>query len=149
VFFFLAVTLSDFRFIEKENSIEMSFLYLSFFSSNFYLNAKVTKHQVFDFRRSKLVSVIQCFKSFATQTVKHFNHDFQLFDTHLQIIWHFLHPFSIFKFVIIFKNGFCHSELVSESHFVVILSLSKNLILDLNLKYILHTSYYIIQSSQY
>ena len=52
------------------------------------------KRLVFDFQRSKLVSVIQCFKSFATQTVKHFNHDFQLFDTRLQIIWHFLQPFS-------------------------------------------------------
>ena len=37
-------------------------------------------------KRSKLVSAIQCFKSFATQTVKHFNHDLQLFDTRLQII---------------------------------------------------------------
>jgi len=36
VFFFLAVTLSDFRFIEKENSIEMSFLYFSFFIHNLY-----------------------------------------------------------------------------------------------------------------
>ncbi len=44
------------------------------------------KRLVFDFRRSKLVSAIECFKSFATQTVKHFNHDFQLFDTRLQII---------------------------------------------------------------
>ena len=59
------------------------------------------KTLVFDFQRSKLVSVIQCFKSFATQTVKHFNHDFQLFDTRLQIIWHFLQPFSIFRFIFI------------------------------------------------
>ena len=44
------------------------------------------KRLVFDFRRSKLVSAIQCFKSFATQTVKHFNHTPQLFDTRLQII---------------------------------------------------------------
>ncbi len=50
--------------------------------------AQKTKQKtlVFDFRRSKLVLVIQCFKSFATQTVKHFNHDLQLFDTRLQII---------------------------------------------------------------
>ncbi len=66
-------------------ALEVQKLSISF-SSNFYLNAKVTKHQVFDFRRSKLVSAIQCFKSFATQTVKYFNHLLQLFDTRLQII---------------------------------------------------------------
>ena len=52
------------------------------------------KTLVFDFRRSKLVSVIQYFKSFAPQTVKHFNHLLQLFDTRLQIIWRFHNPFS-------------------------------------------------------
>jgi len=44
------------------------------------------KRLVFDFRRSKLVSAIQYFKPFAPQTVKHFNHLLQLFDTRLQII---------------------------------------------------------------
>jgi len=58
----------------------------SFFLSLFYEQKSNQKTLVFDFRRSKLVLVIQCFKSFATQTVKHFNHDLQLFDTRLQII---------------------------------------------------------------
>lgn len=76
------------------------FLYLLFFfySLNIYFNywysyallgtVKKTneKRLVFDFRRSKLVSTIQYFKSFATQTVKHFNHGDQLFDSRLQII---------------------------------------------------------------
>ena len=79
------------------------------------------KRLVFDFQRSKLVSVIQCFKSFATQTVKHFNHDFQLFDTRLQIIWHFLQPFSILKFVVILsmsKNlNLYHSSITFNNQF--------------------------------
>ena len=76
------------------------FLYLLFFfySLNIYFNywysyalrgtvkKRNQKRLVFDFRRSKLVLVIQCFKSFAAQTVKHFKHDFQLFDSRLQII---------------------------------------------------------------
>ncbi len=56
------------------------------FLSLFYEQKSNQKTLVFDFRRSKLVSVIQCFKSFASQTVKHFNHSPQLFDTRLQII---------------------------------------------------------------
>ena len=77
------------------------------------------KRLVFDFRRSKLVSAIQCFKSFATQTVKHFNHLLQLFDTRLQIIWHFL---------ILFQYSNSLSLLTTD---FVILSPSKNLVLNL------------------
>ena len=54
--------------------------------SLFYEQKSNQKTLVFDFRRSKYVSAIECFKSFATQTVKHFNHVPQLFDTRLQII---------------------------------------------------------------
>ncbi len=49
VLFFLAVTLSDFRFIEKENSIEMSL----FLMSLFFVKKTNEKRLVFDFRRSK------------------------------------------------------------------------------------------------
>ena len=63
--------------------------------SLFFVKKTNEKRLVFDFRRSKLVSAIQCFKSFATQTVKHFNHAPQLFDTRLQIIWHF---FILFQY---------------------------------------------------
>ena len=54
--------------------------------SLFFVKKTNEKRLVFDFRRSKLVSAIQYFKSFATQTVKYFNHSLQLFDTRLQII---------------------------------------------------------------
>ena len=59
---------------------------LRIFLSLFFVKKTNEKRLVFDFRRSKLVSVIECFKSFAAQTVKHFKHDFQLFDSRLQII---------------------------------------------------------------
>lgn len=36
--------------------------------------------------QSAQISDIECFKSFAQQTVKHLNHDFQPFDTRFQII---------------------------------------------------------------
>ena len=38
--------------------------------SLFFVKKTNEKRLVFDFRRSKLVSAIQCFKSFTTQTVK-------------------------------------------------------------------------------
>ena len=66
---------------------------VKYFLSLFWEQKSNQKTLVFDFRRSKLVSVIQYFKSFAPQTVKHFNHLLQLFDTRLQIIWHFSNPF--------------------------------------------------------
>ena len=101
--------------------------------SLFFVKKTNEKRLVFDFRRSKLVSAIQCFKSFATQTVKHFNHAPQLFDTRLQIIWHFYDPFSIFKYIIHFTN------LKSQfSHLKSILFLN----LSLNLKYILLFTFY-------